>query len=137
MVVVPEGGLGPAPLPSLLFSVDAALWWFLSLTHGRMLRAETRAERTDGGSAAQPARGRDPRTAPAAARPARALRALGPEEGLFHSNQCLEHGEASFCAPLLIPHTPLVSVSLDFVWFPREALAFIFFALIAFQPLSP
>lgn len=48
MVVVPEGGLGPAPLPSLLFSVDAEISWFL-LAHTKCLGTETRAVTGQGG----------------------------------------------------------------------------------------
>lgn len=51
-MVAPEGGRGPEPPRSLLFSVDAALWCSSLRAHARMLRAETGGE-DDGGRGAR------------------------------------------------------------------------------------
>lgn len=104
MVVVPEGGLGPAPLPSLLFSEDAAGSWFLSWARPGMLGTESRAVRGRGAG-----RGLRPPPPSSPARPRRVAFGLatGPlrpqawTEDFFIQTSFLEVGEASFFCPLL------------------------------------
>lgn len=132
MVVVPEGGLGPTPLPSLLFSVDAAISWFLSLTHSWMLRAEPWAERTDGGRGGA-APDINPRTVTAALRglwPRHGLgRSLDSEQRLFNSNQ-FRTRRSFFLSHTLNPPPRLflVLVLIDFLL----KLSFILFMLVGF-----
>lgn len=80
-MVAPEGGRGPEPLRSRLFSVDAALWWFLPPVRTPGCSEPSRAERTLAGAGLGPA---------------------GPEEGLFIQSSP-QHSAHPPAVPGLLP----------------------------------